>query len=69
MVTGDWIMVASDTAIIFCRILMSLLREINSPVLVPVKKLRGRLSRWSKSLSRKSHVVRTATHPSRYELR
>ena len=38
------------------------MRDINSPVLLRVKKLRGRLSRCSKSRARKSQIVRTATH-------
>ena len=63
MLMGCWIIVTIETPIMLCRTLTSPTRDINSPVLLRVRKLAGKLSRCSNKRTRRSHKARNATHP------
>ena len=70
ILTGWLINVTMDTPIMACSSPTStLMRDINSPVLLREKKLRGWLSKCSNNRARRSQVARIPTQFIKYELK
>ena len=70
MLIGALIKVIMDTPIMICSRPTSLpMRDINSPVLLRERKLRGWLSKCSKRRARRSQIARMPTQFIKYELK